>query len=263
MKSPFPGMDPYLEDYWPDVHSRLATYASDHLNPRLPPGLRARIQESTAIEADEPDEGDRDTYVPDVQIRTTSSKTTRRAANSSPPPMKPIVVTRSVSEPQRSVHIVTTEKGRLVTAIEFLSPSNKIGSEGRDDYIEKRKGILAAGASLVEVDLIRAGLHVLAFDPAKLPARSRMPYAVAAIRWWKPRKVEIYPIPLRAPLPTISIPLRKTDSDVTLNLQELIEEAYEKGGYDGDIDYRQDPSPALDPLDAAWLNKLLKAAGKR
>lgn len=35
MKSPFPGMDPYLETRWGDVHSRLNIYASDTLRPAL------------------------------------------------------------------------------------------------------------------------------------------------------------------------------------------------------------------------------------
>ena len=35
MKSPFPGMDPYLEPYWTDVHARLTTYTSDALQRRL------------------------------------------------------------------------------------------------------------------------------------------------------------------------------------------------------------------------------------
>ena len=36
MKSPFPGMDPYLEPHWPDVHTKVVTYAADELNTRLP-----------------------------------------------------------------------------------------------------------------------------------------------------------------------------------------------------------------------------------
>ena len=31
MPSPFPGMDPYLEAHWGDVHTRLIVYGSDYL----------------------------------------------------------------------------------------------------------------------------------------------------------------------------------------------------------------------------------------
>ena len=36
MKSPFPGMDPYLEEFWPDVHASLIIYARDQLEEQLP-----------------------------------------------------------------------------------------------------------------------------------------------------------------------------------------------------------------------------------
>jgi hypothetical protein len=50
MKSPFPGMDPYLEARWGDVHQRLITYAADQLAPRLPADLRARVEERVFVE---------------------------------------------------------------------------------------------------------------------------------------------------------------------------------------------------------------------
>src|SRR5215468_6146658 len=39
MKSPFPGMDPYLEhpSLWPDVHNRLITAVADDLSERVAP----------------------------------------------------------------------------------------------------------------------------------------------------------------------------------------------------------------------------------
>ncbi len=41
MPSPFPGMDPYLEDpaFWEDFHDRFVTYWSDVLNGSLPDSL--------------------------------------------------------------------------------------------------------------------------------------------------------------------------------------------------------------------------------
>lgn len=36
MASPFPGMDPYLEQFWRDVHARLIIYAADQLQAKLP-----------------------------------------------------------------------------------------------------------------------------------------------------------------------------------------------------------------------------------
>ena len=47
MPSPFPGMDPYLEDpaMWPDVHQRFITYLSDAMQPHIRPQYSARIGE--------------------------------------------------------------------------------------------------------------------------------------------------------------------------------------------------------------------------
>src|SRR4051794_34143175 len=65
MTSPFPGMDPYLEPHWLDVHSSLATSAPDVLNPQLPDDLVASVEERVAIEAD----GGADyVYAPDVRV---------------------------------------------------------------------------------------------------------------------------------------------------------------------------------------------------
>ncbi len=47
MPSPFPGMDPYLEDptLWRDLHQRLITYIADALQPQVRPRYRAQIEE--------------------------------------------------------------------------------------------------------------------------------------------------------------------------------------------------------------------------
>src|SRR5436190_3743033 len=50
MPSPFPGMDPYLEAHWRDVHASLVIYARDALQGVLPGSLRARVEESVLLE---------------------------------------------------------------------------------------------------------------------------------------------------------------------------------------------------------------------
>ena len=66
MKSPFPGMDPYLESRWSDVHSALIIAIREALQPRLPSNLRARSEERVLLEAG----GDEDdaTYRADVAV---------------------------------------------------------------------------------------------------------------------------------------------------------------------------------------------------
>src|SRR5438132_8180930 len=50
MPSPFPGMDPYLEAHWRDIHASLIIYARDSLQGVLPGSLRARVEESVLLE---------------------------------------------------------------------------------------------------------------------------------------------------------------------------------------------------------------------
>lgn len=47
MPSPFPGMDPYLEEraVWPDVHTSLMTYIREALQPQIRPKYVARTGE--------------------------------------------------------------------------------------------------------------------------------------------------------------------------------------------------------------------------
>ena len=47
MPSPFPGMNPYLEnpELWPEVHSRLIVAIADALTPQLMPKYRAAIDQ--------------------------------------------------------------------------------------------------------------------------------------------------------------------------------------------------------------------------
>src|SRR5262249_5610122 len=65
MKSPFPGMDPYLEEHWRDVHHSFLTYARDDLQQHLPGNLRARLEERVFVE---PDEGPGRGIYPDVRV---------------------------------------------------------------------------------------------------------------------------------------------------------------------------------------------------
>jgi hypothetical protein len=42
-ESPFPGMDPYLEQHWRDVHASLIVYSSDQIQVQLPDDLVANV----------------------------------------------------------------------------------------------------------------------------------------------------------------------------------------------------------------------------
>lgn len=52
MPSPFPGLDPFMEYTWRDVHTSLITYARNQLKKQMPGDLRARAEEEILVEDD-------------------------------------------------------------------------------------------------------------------------------------------------------------------------------------------------------------------
>ena len=50
MKSPFPGMDPYLEQKWGEVYTSLIVYARNQLNAQLPDDLQATVEQYVAVQ---------------------------------------------------------------------------------------------------------------------------------------------------------------------------------------------------------------------
>jgi hypothetical protein len=263
MSSPFPGMDPYLEAHWRDVHHRLVTYAADDLQRVLPRDLRARVDERVFVDTSE---GGRSIY-PDVRVverrmpAATGSQGGTALLEAVAQPFIVRLEDDSVSE--GFIRIVDTATGhRLVTSIEFLSPANKTPGAGQDLYRKKQQEVLGSGASLVEIDLLRSGQWVMSVPLRHVPGAIRSTYCVCVRRGWQPERGEIYPVPLRERLPVIPVPLRETDADVPLDLQRLLDTAYENGAYD-DLDYAANPVPPLAGEEAAWAEALLRAKGLR
>ena len=262
MENPFPGMNPYLEQHWRDVHASLVVYGRDALQPVLPGGLRARIEERVFVESEEGLE--RETY-PDLRVverrRQPLGLPTEKSGTATAEPL----VLRVQSEPISEGFIQIIEAGtsqRVVTVVEFVSASNKRPGEGKDLYRKKQRECRKAGVSLVEIDLLRAGKRVLSVPDTRIPKAYRTPYRVCVRRGWEPENAELYRVPLRERLPAIRVPLRKSDEDVPLDVQPLIDQCYRNAAYD-DIDYSRDPQPPLDAEDAEWAAGLLREKGLR
>jgi hypothetical protein len=266
MRSPFPGMDPYLERHWGDIHTSLIVYARNQLNAQLPDDLQARVEESAGVEIE--DRRARTVY-PDVRIveepdEPWAVRETAAVADAAGTVAEPYVVLLE-DEPrtQRHLEIVdTTDGGRVVTAIEVLSPANKVGLDGPVAYRRKQREYLEARVNLVEIELVRGGECVLAIPEDRIPLACRTPYRICVRRAATPERAEIYAVPLRLPLPNIRIPLRPSDEDVVLRLQPLIDDCYRDGRYQR-INYRVEPVPLFGEEDAAWLDQLLRENGVR
>jgi len=256
-------MDPYLEVHWGDVHTTLVTYARDALQSQLPRDLVVRVEEYIAVETDE---GVRPRgYYPDVRV--TEHPSNGGGAGSQPASSvavaEPVIVPLSTEPPTLHSLRVFDGNNRVITAIELLSPANKVGEAGRKAYRKKQHDLIEGGVSLVELDLIREGSYLLYPAEVRLPPDCRGPYRISVIRSSQPDRAEVYRVSLRQRLPAIKIPLRPTDADVVLDLQPLLERCYENGRYDRDLDYRMAPVPPLTGDDAAWSDALLKEKQRR
>ena len=261
MTNPFPGMNPYLEGRWDDVHHSLCLYARDALQPQLLPSLFARVGERTVVES--PGGYDRSVY-PDVKVtrRPGGTAVLQGAVAELADPL--LLQFGAAPRTETFVTILDPRNGNaIVTVIEFLSASNKQLGAGRDQYARKRDELYAGRVSLVEVDLLRRGRWPFAFAEFSVPASHRDPYRACIHRAGAGEEYAMYHLPLSQRLPPIPVPLRDGDDDAVLDLQRLVEQAYAGGAYDLDLDYAADADPPLAGDAAAWADGLLRAAGRR
>src|SRR5262249_27066781 len=138
-----------------------------------------------------------------------------------------LVETNTETETETFLEIIDRESGnRVVTVIEFLSPSNKSPGPNREQYLRKQREACSSGTNLVEIDVNRFGTHTLAFPLAHLKPQGRTPYMTCVRRATRRDKAEVYPMPLWERLPVVKVPLRPDDADVPLDLQALVEQCY-------------------------------------
>lgn len=264
MSSPFPGMDPYLEAHWRDVHASLIIYARDALQGVLPAGLRARVEESVLLETPQ-GLGDHPLF-PDVRVVEYTSKRSLGTQPAAGVAVAEPLLVEIEPEPvtETYLEIIDRESGnRVVTVLEFLSPSNKSPGPNREQYLRKQRDICSSDANLVEIDLNRFGTHTLAFPLLHLKPQGRTPYMACVRRATRRDRAEVYPMPLWERLPVVKVPLRPGDADVPLNVQALVEQCYRNGAYEGTLNYAVDPDPPLFGADKDWADTWLYEKGLR
>ncbi len=256
MPNPFPGMDPYLEGpLWTSVHTELSTEIARQLAPKVRPKYVPLATERIVLATPDPTEIPPQ-RVPDVGLmRTASGGAITGGGTGSAAPLVLEALT-PVPIPQITIEIRDVARRRLVTAIELLSPTNKRG-DGRREYERKRRQLLRSTAHLMEIDLLRVGRR---FPVAQeLPP---VPYFVFLSRAERRGQVEVWPIPLDQPLPTVMVPLLPEDPDVPLDLQAALSHIYDLYGYDDLLDYSRPPPGPLTSDDAAWVAERLRQTGR-
>ena len=254
MPSPFPGVDPFIEQQeWQDFHTTFNTVIREQIALRLDSRYLVRVERRVYVEPAELEEPPR---WADVAVLLTdddaASGTSAAVASSS----NVATVECEIPMPleRRETYLVIREAAtmKIITVIETLSPANKrSGSIGRRKYLRKRNTILETRTHLVELDLLRGG--------QRLPMNSLLPrgdfYAIISRGDRRPRAT-VFAWTLRDAVPTIPIPLKKGDPDVSLDLQAACSTVYDRARYDRSLKYASPLVPPLSPADADWMAAL-------
>ena len=235
MPSPFPGMNPYLEDAddWEDFHLRFIAHAADALSPQTNEHYRIKAETRLILHELSADE------------RTPFAATETGIAIALP-------AVETVKE--RFLQIIDRRSRKVVTVIEVLSPTNKRPGPDRDAYLAKRNTLTRTGVNLVELDLRRGG---------RRPAPPEIPpcdYAFLVARAADRTIAEVWTVGLREPLPRLPIPLSEPDADLVLDVKAVLEHTYDQACYANDA-YQYPLDPPLAAADAVWAAELLRAAG--
>lgn len=264
MKSPFPGMDPFIEacGLWEDFHLDLIQRIKRALAAALPERYLVRSGERSYLVLVESEGKTSRPFVPDIKIST--ARRGRRAGKKAAAgvvesaEMEPIHMRAFIEEEHRESFVEIYESGpaqRLVTTLEVLSPSNKRpNTPGWDLYQRKRQGVLVGGVNLVEVDLLRGGQR-----PPMLDRWPASPYTLLVARGQDAGHCKVWPAYFHRPLPPLAVPLAKPDPDMSLSLQPLVDAVYQESHYDRTIDYTRPLMPKLRADERAWMEPHLRS----
>src|SRR5258707_3326245 len=146
MASPFPGMDPYLEDreIWSGVHAAILGAIFERLGPAVRPRYAVRYEERVYVTSEE-DPSFR-LIVPDLRVVERSTEKvpvhSRRGGVAIVEPIRVELADDEIHE--RSLQVIDVRDRSVMTVIEVLSPTNKIlGSLGRASFLQNRKEVAA------------------------------------------------------------------------------------------------------------------------
>ncbi len=256
MPSPFPGMNPYLEQpaVWQDFHQRFITYISDALAAQIRPDFFVKIEEHVFIHEPSGEERHKLLGRPDVSVFETPGEGGVTLAE--PPANSVAALVACIPDVEFEKHsfIEIRDRGNreLVTMIEVLSPLGKHYGPDREQYLMKRTVLMCSPVSVVEIDLLRDGPRL------PLTGVPECDYCLMVSRPAMRPDVLAWAVKLRDPLPTIPIPLRGSAPDASLNLQALLHEVYDAAGYE-DYLYHTPPEPSLPDADAEWARQFVPA----
>jgi hypothetical protein len=254
MPSPFPGMNPYLEqdDAWQDFHTSFIPLAREALLAEVQPNYFVKVEEQLFIH-ELPGDERRLLGRSDLSITSSPLPDRTRPAGVLQGPARVQVPVGVDVERHSYLEIRDRRNRELVTVLELLSPSNKRPGEDRAQYLAKRRGLLLSPVHLVEIDLLRGGPRL------PIDGLPECDYCILVSRAEQRPAAEVWHVRLRERLPEIPVPLRSGDPDARLDLQAVLHRVYDSAGYAAFI-YTGAPEPPSRPDDAAWARQFVPEA---
>ena len=158
MSSPFPGMNPYLEQgaVRQDFHVMFLAAIKERLAPQVRHKYIVKLEEYVYIH-DQPPEPRQLAGRADLAVAASPLMSKEPGAvGVLEAPAQVELVAQDV-ELARFLEVRDRQGGEPITVLELLSPSNKRPGDGRDRYLAKRGRLSVSGAHLVEIDLLRGG----------------------------------------------------------------------------------------------------------
>jgi hypothetical protein len=249
MPSPFPGMDPYLEDpaYRSDFHGAFLYCLRDYINERLPDDYDARVDEQVHLTETSPDQIRR--IEPDVAVSKARPSAPPAPASVGAATLEPVTIPHLPIEEEtheRWIEILHRPERSLVAVLELLSPANK-AEPGLHRYRDERFALLMQKVHLIEIDLLLAGRRLTLRNP--LPPGDY--YALVSRSDRRP-DCQVWAWTLRQPLPTIPLPLRAPDPDLPLDLSSVFTTTYDRGRYARFLPYGAPPAVSLPAETRDW-----------
>jgi hypothetical protein len=255
MKSPFPGMDPFLEQptFWSDFHSTFINYWREAIADALPPRYEATIGERVYLVEHDPEM--RRLGFPDVAVvhdDLSASPSPGSGSSSGTAILEPVTIPLAILEGPRETYleIVHLLDQSLVASLELLSPSTK-EQPGRTEYLAKRRALIYQKVHLIELDLRLEGRRV------QEPLPSGDYYYLVSHGDRRP-DCDVSRWTLREPLPTVPIPLRAPDRDVSIDLGAVFATAYARARFSRRINYQGPLPQVIRKDDQPWVESVLQ-----
>jgi hypothetical protein len=257
----YPGVNAHLNSYmqqkngtWSSFHAKLANTLQELLDSTLPPNYYAALEQGFQISEIGEEKLENSGSEPDVTILQRSPTISSLQSPSGATPTATIPLRETLEfddEDDRYIRVSVYKsepddaRGKLVTAIEIISPSNKPPRPGYSLYVVKRVNLLIAGINLVEIDFLHESHPINEKLPVYRTRESNsFPYNIGVSIPYPDMEsgnLTWYGVEVDKPLPVIFLPL-KGEAAMPLDINIAYNQVFERSRqFSILVDYEKQP----------------------